>query len=214
MTRLTFDVVGADPERFAVIPTLGFRLRIAETTGQAIQAIALRCQIVIEPRKRHYTSEEEGLLVELFGEPARWGDTLQTMLWANTSIIVPGFTGSTEVDLPMVCTYDFEVAAAKYLHALGDGEVPLLFLFSGSVFNWTPTGVAIDQIPWHHEANFGLPVATWRAAMDRFFPDSSWIRMRRETFDELVRFRGTLATTSWDDVVAALLERARAGERP
>ena len=214
MTRLAFDVVGAEPERFAAVPTLGFRLRIAETSGQAIQAIALRCQIVIEPRKRHYSGAEEDLLFELFGAPARWGDTLQTLLWANTSIVVPGFTGSTEVELPMVCTYDFEVAAAKYLHALGDGDVPLLFLFSGSVFNWTPTGVSIDQVPWHHEANFGLPVATWRATMDRFFPDSSWIRLRRDTVEELIRFRGPLAATSWDEVFGTLLEQSRAGERP
>lgn len=213
MTRLAFDVVGAAPERFSVVPSLGFRLRIAETTGAAIQAIALRCQINIEPRKRHYTPTEEGLLFELFGEPARWGDTLQTMMWANTSMIVPGFTGSTEVELPMSCTYDFEVAAAKYLHALGDGEVPLVFMFSGSVFTWTPTGISIDQVPWHHEATFGLPVRTWRAAMDRFFPDSGWLRLHRETLDELVRFRGTLATTSWDDTVRALLARAGVASR-
>lgn len=211
MTRLAFDVVGAEPERFAAVPSMGFRLRVAETTGQAIQAIALRSQIMIEPRKRHYTSDEEALLFEVFGEPARWGDTLQTLLWANTSMIVPGFTGSTEVDLPMVCTYDFEVAASKYLHALGDGDVPLLFLFSGTVFTWTPTGISIDQVPWHHEANFGLPVATWRAAMDRFFPDQSWIRMRRDTFDDLIRFRGSLATTSWDEVMRELLARSAAG---
>ena len=48
--------------------------------------------------------------------------------------MVAGFAGETEVDLPVACTYDFEVAAAKYLHALGDGEVPLLLLFSGTVF--------------------------------------------------------------------------------
>ena len=38
----------------------------------------------------------------------------------------PASPASTEVDLPVTCTYDFEVAAAKYLHALDDGEIPLV----------------------------------------------------------------------------------------
>ena len=52
------------------------------------------------------------------------------MQFATVSLMVPSFTGSCELDLPVPCTYDFEVAASKYLHALGDGEVPLLLLFS------------------------------------------------------------------------------------
>ena len=31
---------------------------------------------------------------------------------------VQGFTGSTEVDLALPCTYDFEVVGSRYLHAL------------------------------------------------------------------------------------------------
>ena len=84
----------------------------------------------IEPQRRHYDDAEEARLYELFGETPRWGDTLRPFLWTHVSAIVPGFDGATEIDLPIVCTYDFEVAAAKYLHALDDGgradRAPLL----------------------------------------------------------------------------------------
>jgi hypothetical protein len=36
-------------------------------------------------------------------------------------------------DLPVGCTYDMEVAASKFLHAIRDGVVPLQFLFSGTL---------------------------------------------------------------------------------
>ena len=53
--------------------------------------------------------------------------------------MVPGFAGTTEVALPLECTYDFEVTAAKYLHALRDGALPLQFLFSGTIFTSSPS---------------------------------------------------------------------------
>ena len=36
--------------------------------------------------------------------------------------------------MPVVCTYDFEVVSVKYFSALGDGDIPLTFLFSGTIF--------------------------------------------------------------------------------
>ena len=47
---------------------------------------------------------------------------------------VPAFTGSTTATLTIPCTLDLDVAATKYFHGLDDGDIPLLFLFSGSVF--------------------------------------------------------------------------------
>ena len=52
------------------------------------------------------------------------------------------------------------MAAAKYLHALGeDGVVPLLLLFSGTVFSKGEAGFTAEPVPWHAEASFPLPVA-------------------------------------------------------
>ena len=49
----------------------------------------------------------------------------------------------------MPCSYDLEVAAAKYLDALPDGEVPLAFHFSGRIFYRGEDGrLQIVLTPW------------------------------------------------------------------
>jgi hypothetical protein len=130
------------------------------------------------------------------------------MLWGHASLMVHGFEGSTEVDVPMVCTYDFEVAASKYFHALEEGEIPLLFQFSGTVFAKGPEGFSVRQVPWEKDAPFRLPVSVWREAMDTHFPDSAWLRLRKDSFDALNRFKGQRALTSWEEVIEVLLKEA------
>jgi hypothetical protein len=213
MSQLTFDVVGARAEPYAAVPTLAFALRVGEGSGQPIHTIALRCQIQIEPRRRPYSPTEETRLLELFGEPKRWGDTLKTLLWTQAPLMIPGFAGSTEVTLPVTCTYDFEVTAAKYFQALDEGEIPLLFLFSGTVFAKNGSGISVEPVPWEKEASFRLPVRVWREVMDLYFPGSAWIRLRRESFDALHRFKARRALPTWDEAVEALLMAAgEAGE--
>jgi hypothetical protein len=213
MAELVFDCLDAKPDRWAAVPTLLFRLRIADTGGQRLHTIALRCQLRIEPQRRRYSPEESDGLLDLFGEPARWGETLKPLQFANVSVMVPGFEGSAEIDLPVPCTYDFEVAAAKYLHALGDGEVPLLLLFSGTVFAKGDAGMAVEQVPWHKETSYRMPVKVWRELMDLYFPDSAWIRLRRDTLDELQRFKARAALPTWEAALAALLQRAGEADR-
>ncbi|HXF56496.1 MAG TPA: DUF6084 family protein [Actinomycetota bacterium] len=208
MPELVFDCLEARPDRYAASPTLLFRLRIAETTGEPIHAIALRCQIRIEPHRRRYSEREAEGLLDLFGEPSRWGETLKPLQFAYVDRMVPGFRGSTEVELPVPCTYDLDVAAAKYFQALEDGEIPLLLLFSGSVFSAGPTGFAVHQVPWHKEASYRLPVRVWRELMDLHFPGTGWVRLRRETLDRLHRFRARRALPTWDEAVEALLKGA------
>jgi hypothetical protein len=208
MSDLVFDCLDARADRYAAVPTLQLRLRISETTGQQVHTVALRCQIRIEPQRRRYSPEEAGNLLDLFGEPARWGDTLRPLQFSTVALMVPGFQGSVEVDLPVVCTYDFEVAAAKYLHGLGDGEVPLLLLFSGTLFTKAPSGFAVEQVPWHKETSYRLPVRVWRELMDLYFPGGGWIRVRHDTLDALQRFKSTRALPTWDDALETLLELA------
>ena len=173
-----------------------------------MESIGLRCQIRIEPQRRRYTGAEEERLLELFGETPRWGDTLKPFLWTHVSTVVPGFTGSTIVDLPVPCSYDLEVAAAKYFHALEDGEIPTLFLFSGTVFVRSPAGLRVQQVPWDKEAFCRLPVRVWRELMDAYFPQSGWLRLHRDTLDRLTRVKARRALATWDDVVTALLRDA------
>jgi hypothetical protein len=214
VSRVTFEVLGARAVPYAAVPTLAFRLAVAETTGEPVHAIALRIQIQLEPRQRHYTPAEQDRLFELFGEPARWGETLRTIVWTHGTLMVPGFHASAEVDLPVTCTYDFEVAAAKYFHGLDEGEIPLVLLFSGTIFTKGQSGFSVEQIPWEREARYRLPVAVWRELMDLYYPDSAWLRLRREVFDELQRFKARRALPTWEDAIGALLDAAEREDRP
>lgn len=208
MGEIGFECLDVRPERYAAAPTLLFKLRVSETDGRRIHAIALRCQIRIEPQRRRYAPAEAERLLDLFGEPARWGDSLKPLQFSNVSYMVPEFTGSIEVELPVPCTYDFEVAAAKYFHALEDGEIPLLLLFSGTIFVRTAHGFSVELVPWHKEATCRLPVRVWRELMDLYFPNSAWIRIRRDTLDALQHFKSHQALPTWDDALAVLLREA------
>ncbi len=208
MAELNFACLDGQALRFAAVPTLQLTLQIEETTGDVIQGIALRCQLRIEAQRRRYSAAEADRLTELFGETSRWGDTLKPLHFANVSLMVPAFVGTTEIDLPVPCTYDFEVAATKYLHALDDGEIPLLLLFSGTVFSKRETGFSVAQVPWSNEARYALPARRWREVMDLYFPNSGWIRMRRDTLDALQQFKVRQAMTSWDEALTALLKSA------
>jgi Family of unknown function (DUF6084) len=208
VTELVFDCIDVLAERYAAGPTVRFRLRVSETSGARIHAVALRCQLRIEPQRRRYSDAEAERLLDLFGERSRWGDTLKPLQFAELSVMLPGFQGSTEADLPVPCTYDFEVSSAKYFDALEDGEVPLLLLFSGTVFTSGPSGLMVERVPWDKEAACRMPVRVWREAMDMHFPGTAWIRVRRDTFEALNRYRTHRALPTWDDTLEALIEGA------
>lgn len=210
----SFRCTGAEPDRFAAAPTLQLSLTVAETTGALVHAGMLRCQVRVEPARRPYSDAEAEGLVDLFGARARWGETLTPLNLATVTFSLPQFTGETTVTLPVPCTYDTEVAASRYLAALADGEVPLLLMFSGTVFLAGGHGMQVAQVPWDLEARFRLPVATWRAVMDVFFPNSGWVRLRRDVLARLSRFRSAEALPSWEETVTRLLDHAGAPEAP
>ncbi len=208
MTALTFRVTDVVAEPYAVAPQLTARLHVEETSGAAVHAIALRCQVRIEPQRRRYSDDEAAGLVDLFGGRERWFDTLKPFMWMQAGVMVQGFTGSTEVDLPLPCTYDFEVAGSKYLHALRDEGVPMALLFSGTVFTRGTAGFGVEQVPWDCEARHRMPVGVWRDMVDQYFPNSGWLRLDRDTIESLARYRSARGLTGWDQTVDALLAGA------
>ena len=210
MSDLQFRCVDVQPERYSAVPTLRFELDVEEAQHVAVHALALRCQIRIEPQRRRYTEAEADRLLDLFGEMARWGDTLKPLQFATVSVMVPGFQGSARVNLAVPCTYDFEVAATKYFHSLEQGEIPLLLLFSGTLFLHGDSGFSVEQVPWHKETRYRLPVSVWHELMDLYFPNSAWLRVRRETLDALQAYKSHAALPTWDDAFTALLRQARA----
>jgi hypothetical protein len=217
VTDLSFAVLEIRPEPYAAAPQLTARLQLTEGTGAEVHAVALRCQVRILPQRRGYASEEEAGLLDLFGERGRWPTTLKSFLWMQCSTMVQGFAGSTEADLPLPCTFDFDVAAAKYLNALHGGEIPLELLFSGTVFTKGQTGFTVEQVPWDREASYQLPVAVWRTLMDQYFPNAGWIRLDRGILAALGRYKSSRGLTSWEAAVEGLLAQATAdvpGDRP
>jgi Family of unknown function (DUF6084) len=203
--ELSFDVLDAHPDVYGSDPTMLFRLRIAETSGDPIHTMMVRVQIQIDAQLRRYDDGERARLVELFGESERWGDTLRPFNWTHAATMLQGFRGVTETDLAVPCTYDFDIAAAKYLHGLRGGDVPLSFLFSGTVISRGATGYAVTHIPWHKECTFPLPIETWRKTMDIYWPGGGWIRVRTDTLDALQAYKTRMGFTNWDSALASLV---------
>jgi hypothetical protein len=206
MPDLDFGVEGAEVLEFAAVPSLLFKLRIENLQEEPIRSVALNTQIRIAATQRHYDAAEQERLLEVFGEPSRWKDTLRSLLWTHTVLQVPPFSGSTVADMPVPCTYDIEVVWAKYFHALEDGEVPLEFLFSGTVFYAGQDGrLQVERISWEKEAEFRLPVRLWKEMIEHYFPNSAWIRLRRDAFDRLYDYKVRKGLPTWEAAVEALL---------
>src|SRR5438094_10068045 len=188
MPDLQFRVEGAEAARGMAEPTLLFRLRVTDSgrPPAPVHAAVLRCQVRIEPARRRYTAAEQERLLDLFGTPERWGQTLRPMPWAHVSASVPPFTGTGTADLAVPCSYDFSLAATKYFAALEEGDLPLCFLFSGTVFYEGPGGaLQVAQVPWDREADFRLPAATWTALTDLYYPNGAWLCLRKDVLDRL-----------------------------
>jgi Family of unknown function (DUF6084) len=207
LPRLTFVIESAEALRYAAAPTLSFALAIE--SDKPVRSLALSTQIRIVPTRRTYDAGDTERLVELFGTRERWGDTLRSFLWTNSTLVVPPFEGSVQTELPVSCTYDLEVAAAKYFHALADGDVPLEFLFSGTVFYLGDRGLLrTAQIPWESESQFRLPVRVFKQAIDNHFPGSAWLRLRDDVYDRLVAYKAQRSLPTWEATMAELLDGA------
>ena len=206
MPDLDFRIEGAEVLEYAAVPTLVFKLRIENLGEEAIRSVSLNTQIRLAVTQRHYEPAEQDRLLELFGEPHRWGETLRSLLWTHNVLQVPPFSGSTVVDMPVTCTYDLDVVAAKYFHALEDGEVPLEFLFSGTVFYaGEGGGLQVDRISWEKEAEFRLPIRLWKGMMEHYFPNSAWLRLHKDAFDRLYDYKLRMGLSSWEAAVESLL---------
>lgn len=208
MPDLSFAIEGAEPVTYAACPTLAIRLKICNANpDEQIQSVMLQAQVQIEATRRRYAPEEQARLLDLFGQPGRWNQTLRTMLWTHASVTVRPFSGETTADLLVPCSFDFNVAATKYFDGLADGDIPLCLLFSGTIFyEESETGLRIDQIPWEQEAHFRLPVATWKSVIDHYYPNSAWLTLRRDVFDRLHEYKRRRGIATWEQAVEQLLQ--------
>ncbi|MGH8274640.1 MAG: DUF6084 family protein [Gammaproteobacteria bacterium] len=215
MPDLNFEIVNAEPARHAAAPMLNFRLAIGQAVAEgeaptAIQNVALQCQVRIDAQNRLYKPGEQERLSDLFGTPERWGRTLRSMLWTHAHVTVPAFEKACTAELSVPCSFDFNVAATKYFHALEFGYVPLLLLFSGSVFYRDADGaLAMDSISWNKEARFSLPVSVWQDMMEMYYPNQSWLCINRQVFEALYEYKRRHGYTGFDEALRDLLPETK-----
>ena len=212
MPDLDFKIVGVEAANYGIAPLLHFKLEITnQPPEETIQSVMLQVQIQIHPTLRAYQSEEKEKLGELFGTPDRWGQTLRARLWTHANVNLRQFAGTTEALLSVPCTFDLNVAATKYFYALEDGEAPLLFLFSGTIFYQTDEGrLQIQQVSWNKECTYRMPITVWQEMMDHHYPNTAWLSLERDLFERLYAFRRREGLATWEQTIAALLPNEEA----
>jgi hypothetical protein len=210
MPDLSFAVEGVEAVQNGLTPGLRFALRV--TNGdrlEKVQGAMIHAQVQIQPARRRYSSAEKERLVELFGTPERWGQTLRNFLWTHVDTTLQPFEGETKASLWIPCTFDLTIASAKYFHALEDGDISVIFLFSGTVFYSGEDGrLQMERISWEKECTLVLPVRTWKELIEAHYPNSAWLYMRRDVFDKVYAYKREHGLTGWDETMEKLLSHA------
>ena len=208
MPDLNFKIEGAEAVPYAAAPLLAFKVRLTNAPAEeVVHTVVLRAQIQLDVTRRHYNAQEQARLIDLFGDPDRWSQTLRTMLWTHASVVVPGFKKETVADLEVPCTFDFNVAATKYFHGLEEGDLPLIFLFSGTVFYAGGDGsLQVAPISWAKEAKFRLPVSAWRQMIENYYPNSAWLSVRKDVFDRLYQYKVRCGIPTWEQTLERVMD--------
>ncbi|MDQ6805583.1 MAG: DUF6084 family protein [Actinomycetota bacterium] len=202
-----FSVLGVTAVKYAAAPMLNFDLHIVEPSGRQVYMIALTVQLMLEPARRSYDADTHERLKGLFGEPERWAVTTRSLLWAHVDMVVPAFTGSTTVTVPVSCSYDLEVAAAKYLYSLPEGEVPLAFHFNGTIYYKDYDGrMQMVLVSWTRSCDYRMQVSVWQEMMQEYYPNTAWIALGGATIDALQREQVNRGLATADACILTLLE--------
>ena len=202
-----FEVLGARPVKYAAAPMLTLDLQVTENAGAPVYMIALTIQLMIDPARRSYDDATRERLVELFGAPERWAVTTRSLVWAKLDVLVPAFTGTTTVAVPIACHFDLELAAAKYLHSLPDGVAPLALHFNGMIYYpGDDGGLQMALIPWSKSIDFRMPVSVWQETITHYYPGTAWIAVRSQTFEALQKEKLERGLATLDACVSSLLD--------
>jgi hypothetical protein len=209
MFELDFAIEKAEPRVHAASPELVLTLAVRARDGGPVRGVLLACQVRLEVARRAYDDAEADRLFELFGMRADWSRTQQSLLWAQPTVLVPEFERSATVELPLACSLDFELATGKYLLGLGQGVVPLVFLFSGTVFH-TLDGDRLQASPIARsaECRYALPFEVYRSTVAPYFADRAPIALERALLHRLARYKRQLGAPTIDLALAELLDQA------
>jgi hypothetical protein len=200
------EITGAAHVPFSAVPTMRFEALAREPDAIPVQSIGLSVQVMIDPARRGYDPATRERLAELFGAPERWAPSTSGLAWARVAVTVPGFSGEAPFGIEVPCTYDLEVAAAKYFYAVQDGVVPLSFHFNGNVFYRDGDGrLQMTPVSWSTTARYGMPVSAWRAMIAEHYPGGGWVRVGEDTLQQLHELRAQRGLSTVDDLLRDLL---------
>lgn len=206
MPPLAFEITGVEAVARGLTPLLQFKVAVTHSGAEPIHSILLHTQIQIQAPNRPYSAHEKQNLVELYGPPERWGQTLRNRLWTTADTTISGSAGRATALFSIPCTYDLSLAATKYFYGLEAGEIPLLFLFSGTIFYGDESGrLQARPISWDSEAQFRLPLSQWKNLMEHHFPNSAWLYLRRDVFDRLYACKRANGDATWEQTLERLL---------
>jgi hypothetical protein len=208
--EFSFSVESAAPVPHAASPRLALRTRIdARPSDCPIHSLMLDCQIRLEPARRNYSDDEAAKLYELFGARELWNRTQHSLLWTQVTVLVTEFLGTNSVEVPVACSYDFDLATTKYFQGLRGGEIPLVVLFSGSAFYESESGaLAVTRVAWTGESRFRLRYDVYAETMAHYYPNQRPVTLGADVFERFRRYRLDAGHRSWDGALAALLARA------
>jgi hypothetical protein len=86
-------------------------------------------------------------------------------------------------------------------------------MFSGTAFYESENGaLQVEQVPWDREANFRLPVAVWKEMMERYYPNTAWLCLRRDAFEQLYNYKVRHGLPTWEQAIARALALENAEE--
>jgi hypothetical protein len=205
--QLTFRVTGAAPVPFAASPQVAFSVTVTNPEPSApVRSALLRCQIQIDARARTYDARESEALRDIFGSGTVWGRAVGRLLWTHATAVVPEFEQETTFDVHAPCTIDLGLAWARYFAAIGAAEVPVLLLFSGTIFHDAGDGaLRTAPIPWSAEARCTVSADMWREALQEHYGCLAAIPLRKDLLDRLDRYRQRSGVSSWERAIEKLL---------
>jgi hypothetical protein len=192
-----------------VTPTLAFTIRIAELTGANVHAIALRCQIRIEPRRRRYTDTETDRLVDLFGEASRWTETLQPMQLATVSAWCPGSPARPARSFGAVQLRPGDRVDAVLPRARGRNGGAAVAGSAAQCSSRTAADTRSSSCRGRRSRGTACRWLLWRDMVERDFPNSGWLRCSRETLEALAATAPGTRCPTWEHTIRSLLSNRR-----
>ena len=72
----------------------------------------------------------------------------------------------------------------------------------------------ISQVPWDRESSYRLPVSVWKEMMEMHHPNSAWLFLRRDSFEQLYNYKVRHGLPTWEQAIARALAADASAEIP